>query len=90
MTSKRKEIERLQVELPLEELKAIEDFRFRHRMPSRSAAVRELLRRGLAASESQPATVRRIESSKKSLITPDPQDMLSNSHEPIGVERTSC
>ena len=84
MTSKRKEIERLQVELPLEELKAIED------LPSRSAAVRELLRRGLAASESQPATVRRIESSKKSLITPDPQDMLSNSHEPIGVERTSC
>jgi hypothetical protein len=32
-----------------QELRAVEDFRFTHRMPSRAAAVRELLRRGLAA-----------------------------------------
>jgi hypothetical protein len=41
--------ERLQVMLTLEELRALDDFRFRRRMPSRAAAIRELLRRGLAA-----------------------------------------
>jgi metal-responsive CopG/Arc/MetJ family transcriptional regulator len=41
--------ERLQIMLENEELKAIDDFRFENRMPSRAAAVRELLRRGLAA-----------------------------------------
>ncbi len=35
--------------LSAEELRALEDFRFDKRMPSRAAAVRELLRRGLAA-----------------------------------------
>jgi hypothetical protein len=42
--------ERLQAFVSLEELKAIDEFRFRNRMPSRAAAVRELLRRGLAVS----------------------------------------
>jgi metal-responsive CopG/Arc/MetJ family transcriptional regulator len=51
MVSKPERIERLQVVIPLEELQAIDDFRFQHRRPSRTAAVRELLRRGLAASE---------------------------------------
>jgi hypothetical protein len=32
-----------------DEMAAIEDFRYRTRMPSQAAAVRELLRRGLAA-----------------------------------------
>lgn len=41
--------ERLQIMLNGEELSAVEDFRFQNRMPSRAAAVRELLRRGLAA-----------------------------------------
>jgi hypothetical protein len=41
--------ERLQIMLSPEELKAVDNFRFRHRMPSRAAAVRELLRHGLAA-----------------------------------------
>jgi hypothetical protein len=41
--------ERLQVMLMQEELKALDDWRFSHRMPSRAAAVRELLRLGLAA-----------------------------------------
>ncbi len=41
--------ERLQIMLSPEELRALEDFRFNNRMPSRAAAVRELLRRGLAA-----------------------------------------
>lgn len=41
--------ERLQIMLSPEELSAIDDFRFRHRMPTRAAAVRELLKLGLAA-----------------------------------------
>ena len=39
--------ERLQIMLSPEELSVIDDFRFRHRMPTRAAAVRELLRMGL-------------------------------------------
>jgi hypothetical protein len=41
--------ERLQVMLSPEELAALDDFRFKHRMPTRAAAVRELLKFGLAA-----------------------------------------
>jgi len=41
--------ERLQVMLSPEELAVVDDFRFKHRMPTRAAAVRELLKFGLAA-----------------------------------------
>jgi hypothetical protein len=41
--------EKLQIMLAPEELKAVDNFRFQHRMPSRAAAVRELLRYGLGA-----------------------------------------
>jgi hypothetical protein len=41
--------ERLQIMLSPEELKAVDNFRFQHRMPSRAAAVRELLRHGMGA-----------------------------------------
>ena len=41
--------ERLQIMLTEEELKALDDWRFTRRMPSRAAAIRELLKRGLAA-----------------------------------------
>ena len=41
--------ERLQIMLTKEELTAVDTWRFGRRMPSRAAAVRELLRRGLSA-----------------------------------------
>lgn len=41
--------ERLQIMLTLPELKVLDDWRFAKRMPSRASAVRELLKRGLAA-----------------------------------------
>lgn len=41
--------ERLQIMLSGEELEAVDDWRFKSRMPSRASAIRELLRRGLAA-----------------------------------------
>ena len=40
---------RLQIMLTEDELGAIDDWRFARRMPTRAAAVRELLKRGLAA-----------------------------------------
>ena len=42
---------RLQVMLTADEPAAIDDFRFDNQMPSRAAAVRELIRRGLVAKE---------------------------------------
>ena len=39
--------ERLQIMLSAEEIKALDDWRFARRMPSRAAAIRELLKRGL-------------------------------------------
>jgi hypothetical protein len=44
--------ERLQIMLSPQEFKAVDNFRFQHRMPSRAAAVRELLRFGIAAAGS--------------------------------------
>jgi len=41
--------ERLQIMLSGNELTILDDFRFKRRMPSRAAAIRELLKRGLAA-----------------------------------------
>ena len=42
--------ERLQVMLSPEELALVDDFRFKNRMPTRAAAVRELLKLGLTVS----------------------------------------
>lgn len=48
--------DRLQIMLNAEELKALDDWRFANRLPSRAAAVRELLKRGLAVDGLQLAT----------------------------------
>ena len=42
-------VERLQIMLTDDELMALDDWRFSRRMPSRAAAVRELIKRGLTA-----------------------------------------
>jgi metal-responsive CopG/Arc/MetJ family transcriptional regulator len=47
--------ERLQIMLNEDELRALDDWRFSRRMPSRASAIRELLRRGLAAEGAQIA-----------------------------------
>jgi metal-responsive CopG/Arc/MetJ family transcriptional regulator len=49
--------ERIQMMLSAEELTAIDDFRFKHRLPSRAAALREALRRGLSAEGQKVSTV---------------------------------
>jgi hypothetical protein len=52
-SAERERTERLQVFLHAAELAAIDEFRFKTRMPSRAAAVRELIRRGLASSHDE-------------------------------------
>ena len=47
--------ERLQIMLSPDELEAVDDFRFKQRMPSRAAAVRELFKRGLDNVRANPA-----------------------------------
>jgi hypothetical protein len=42
-------VERLQIMLHNDELSAIDNWRFEKRMPSRASAIRELIKRGLAA-----------------------------------------
>jgi hypothetical protein len=49
MTEESARGERLQIMLTPEELEALDNWRFQKRMPSRAAAVRELLKRGLSA-----------------------------------------
>lgn len=46
---------RLQIMLDEHELAAIDDWRFKQRMPSRAAAIRELLQIGLRSLDNGPA-----------------------------------
>lgn len=46
---------RLQIMLDAAEVAALEDWRFNKRMPSKASAVREIIRRGLAAEGFQVA-----------------------------------
>lgn len=55
--------ERLQIMLTQDELVLLDDWRFSRRMPSRAAAIRELLKRGLAA-EGYPVRDGRTHSSE--------------------------
>jgi hypothetical protein len=52
----RRRSERVQVFLSSDEIAAIEEFRYEARMPSRQAAVRELLRRGFASDDDEERT----------------------------------
>jgi hypothetical protein len=52
----RQRSERVQAFLSSDEIEAIEEFRYRVRMPSLQAAARELLRRGLASADEEERT----------------------------------
>lgn len=62
---------RLQIMLDAAEEAAIEDWRFKKRMPSRAAAVRELIRRGLAAEGFDLANVGQKSADYGVISTPD-------------------
>jgi hypothetical protein len=56
-----------------EELAAIDDWRFRQRMPSRASAIRELLRVGLKAKTNGPADVM-VRSADFGVVSKDADD----------------
>ena len=75
--------ERLQVMLSPEELAAIDDFRFKHRMPTRAASVRELLKLGLASSGSDGIDgVAGVKSSNYGVFGRGPDGHTQESSEP--------
>ncbi|MDF1734291.1 MAG: hypothetical protein P1U37_03330 [Minwuia sp.] len=65
-----KRTEKLQLMLDDLEMEAIDDWRFRHRMPSRAAAIRELIRRGLAAVDVEEPTTDKT-STEFRVVEPD-------------------
>ena len=76
-------VERLQVMLDGGELAALDDFRFKLRMPSRASAVRELLKRGLAAEGFLSADVG-MKSAEFGVIERDTTDALPEDDPPRG------
>lgn len=79
MTLRHREI-RLQIMLDGAEAEAVEDWRFRKRMPSRASAVRELIRRGLAAEGFDLADGSHKSSDYGVVSTPDTEGLPSKSH----------
>ncbi len=70
--------------LSADELVVLDDFRFKARMPSRAAAVRELLKRGLGA-EGYPAAVFGGKSADYGVTGPSPAGGNGNgSSKPAG------
>ena len=55
MTNEAARGERMQIMLSEEELEVLDTFRFKMRMPTRASAIRELLKRGIAAEGFQGA-----------------------------------
>jgi hypothetical protein len=70
--------ERLQVMLTQAELAALDDWRFARRMPSRAAAIRELLKLGLAA-EAGPKHLGRTRSTDFGVTMDEPGRSLGAS-----------
>ncbi len=64
---------RLQIMLAPEELEAVDDFRYKNRMPSRAAAVRELFRLGLSNFATKGA-VNGQQSNRYGVLTDDGKD----------------
>jgi hypothetical protein len=74
--------ERLQVMLSPDELAAIDDFRFRHRMPTRAAAVRELLKLGLTVTPTDGSA--RMKSSNFGVFNRGPDSYRQGGADPDG------
>lgn len=81
--------ERLQIMLSPGELTAVDDFRFKNRMPSRAAAVRELFRLGLA-SAGLATTTGGKKSSDFGVLTRESLSRESLSHEGLRPDNTGA
>ena len=74
--------ERLQVMLSPDELAAVDDFRFQHRMPTRAAAVRELLKLGLTVATTDGSVG--MKSSNFGVFSRGPESHLQGDPDPDG------
>ena len=75
--------ERLQVMLSPDELAALDDFRFKHRMPTRAAAVREILKLGLTVATT--SAVAGVKSSNFGVFNRGPESHRQGDPEPDGA-----
>ena len=75
--------DRLQIMLSPEEISALDDWRFARRMPSRAAAIRELLRRGLAVDGVDLATPGK-QSAHFGVLEQEPAEHNGNGSKPPG------
>jgi hypothetical protein len=66
-----------------EELAALDDFRFKHRMPTRAAAVRELLKLGLTVGATDGGTG--LKSSDYGVFSRGPDGHSQGGREPDGA-----
>jgi hypothetical protein len=73
--------ERLQIMLSREELDAVDDFRFKNRMPSRAAAIRDILRLGLASIDGKSAPAG-TKSQDVGVLTATPKQSKANRQAP--------
>ena len=74
-------VERLQIMLTEDELTVIDDWRFGRQMPSRAAAIRELLQRGLAA-EGFALADRNVQSKNFGVILEKPKSKIERRNPP--------
>ena len=74
-------IERLQIMLTEDELAVVDDWRFARQMPSRAAAIRELLQRGLAA-EGFALADRNVQSKNFGVILEKPKSKIERRNPP--------
>lgn len=68
-----KRSERIQLMLDVDELEAIDEWRFDNRLPTRAAAIRELIKRGLMNRSLQPPETRDARTTDFSVV-PDNGD----------------
>ena len=78
--------ERLQIMLTPEELEALDTWRFARRMPSRAAAVRELLKRGLADISASPEGRTRSQDYGVIGLSEDPVADEADGHDGRGLD----
>ena len=77
---------RLQIMMSPEELAVVDDFRFKQRMPSRAAAVRELFKLGLTVATQSPAALAGQKSTDFGVLEATSNDGRKFRKKPIGTQ----
>jgi hypothetical protein len=85
-TRQQKRLTRLQVMLSADELTALDNFRFEKRMPSRAAAIREILRRGLTVNGFDLAG-KGLSSSEFGVLESDGRNLSSAGAAQAGIDK---